>query len=170
MSFLGKINSYFAKRYCLMSNNKTVDSVKNNQTTQNSTSSGNHTNPYRKAALTKLFLITAVGVGLSLISSAKLAATGLADKKDSGSIKPQILAGKVTKSLEQFSFTTEQGVQYHVADPSNILDDLAKKRGIVDSFYTLNRVRVKAVISKAGNYGHMGYYERQLTIVGIADR
>ena len=115
-----------------MSNNKTLDPVKNNQSTQNSTSSGNHTNPYWKAALTKLFLITAVGVGLSLITSAKLAATGLVDRKNPQSIKPQVMVGKVTKSLEQFSFTSEQGVQYHVADPSNILDDLAKKRGIVD--------------------------------------
>ncbi|WP_028858635.1 hypothetical protein [Psychrobacter phenylpyruvicus] len=151
-----------------MSNNKTVDSVKNSETTQKAFSS-NNSNPYRKTALTKLFLITAVGVGLSLISSAKLAATGLADKEDPGSFKPQVLAGKVTKNLEQFSLTTEQGVQYHVADPSNILDDLAKKRGVVGSFYTLNRVRVKAVISKPGNYGHMGYYERQITVVGIAD-
>ena len=169
MSLAGKINSAFTKRYCLMSNNKTAEPIKNGQTNQNIDPTSNDKNPYRKAALTKLFLITAVGVGLSLITSAKLAATGLVDKKNPQSIKPQVMVGKVIKSLEQFSFTSEQGVQYHVADPSNILDDLAKKRGIVDSFYTLNRVRVKVLISKAGNYGHMGYYERQITIVGIAD-
>lgn len=152
-----------------MTNNKPADPVENAQANAKSSLTGNSKNPYRRSALTKLFLISAVGVGLSLISSAKLAATNLADKKDQGSIKPQVLAGKVTKSLEQFSFTTEQGVQYHIADPSHILDDLAKKRGVVDGFYTLNRVRVKALISKVGNYGHMGYYERQVTIVGIAD-
>ncbi len=80
MSFLGQINSAFAKRYCVMSSNKTVDSVKNSETTQKAFNS-NNSNPYRKTALTKLFLITAVGVGLSLISNAKLAATGLADKE-----------------------------------------------------------------------------------------
>ncbi|SJM37608.1 hypothetical protein A1019T_01587 [Psychrobacter pasteurii] len=152
-----------------MTNNKPADPVENGQANAKSSLTGNGKNPYRRSALTKLFLISAVGVGLSLISSAKLAATNLADKKNQDSIKPQILAGKVTKSLEQFSFTTEQGVQYHIADPSHILDDLAKKRGVVDGFYTLNRVRVKALISKVGNYGHMGYYERQVTIVGIAD-
>lgn len=126
-------------------------------------------NPYRKSALTKLFLISAVGVGLSLISSAKLASSTVAHKAGQDAITPKVLVGKVTKGLEQFSFTSEQGVQYHISDPSHILDDLAKKRGVVDNFYTLNRVRVKAVISKAGNYGHMGYYERQISIVGIAD-
>ena len=152
-----------------MTNNKPADPVENGQANAKSSLTGNGKNPYRRSALTKLFLISAVGVGLSLISSAKLAATNLADKKKQDSIKPQILAGKVTKRLEQFSFTTEQGVQYHIADPSHILDDLAKKRGVVDGFYTLNRVRVKALISKVGNYGHMGYYERQVTIVGITD-
>ena len=130
-----------------MTNNKPADPVENAQANAKASLTGNGKNPYRRSALTKLFLISAVGVGLSLISSAKLAATNLADKKNQDSIKPQVLAGKVTKSLEQFSFTTEQGVQYHIVDPSHILDDLAKKRGVVDSFYTLNRVRVKALIS-----------------------
>jgi len=127
-------------------------------------------NPYRKSALTKLFLISAVGVGLSLITSAKLVATNLADKAGQDSVQPQVLVGSVNKSLEQFSFTTEQGVQYHISDPSNIIDDLAKKRGVIHPFYELHRVRVKALISKSGNYGHMGHYERQITVVGLAER
>ena len=127
-------------------------------------------NPYRKSALTKLFLISAVGVGLSLITSAKLVAINLADKAGQDSVQPQVLIGSVNKSLEQFSFTTEQGVQYHISDPSNIIDDLAKKRGVIHPFYELHRVRVKALISKAGNYGHMGHYERQITVVGLAER
>lgn len=127
-------------------------------------------NTYRKSALTKLFLISAVGVGLSLITSAKLVATNLADKAGQDSVQPQVLVGSVNKSLEQFSFTTEQGVQYHISDPSNIIDDLAKKRGVIHPFYELHRVRVKALISKAGNYGHMGHYERQITVVGLAER
>lgn len=145
-----------------MTNNTTPDSTESNQQSVSK-------NPHRKAALTKLFLISVVGATIGLFSTSSLLASYAAGKTGQDSIKPQVLAGKVTKSLEQFSFTTEQGVQYHVADPSNILDDLAKKRGVLGNFYTLNRVRVKAVISKPGNYGHMGYYERQLTIVGIAD-
>lgn len=126
-------------------------------------------NPYRKAALTKLFLISAVGAAIGLLSASPLLAGYAADKADQDSIEPQVLVGSVKKSLEQFSFTTEQGAQYHIDDPSHILDGLAKSRGIIDSYYNLNRVHVKAVISKVGNYGHMGYYERQIVIVGLAD-
>ncbi|WP_296402191.1 hypothetical protein [Psychrobacter sp.] len=125
--------------------------------------------PNRRGTLTKLFVISAIGIGLSFFSNSKLVANAMADKVGQDSLKPQVIVGSVHKSLEQFSLTSEQGMQYHISDPSNILDDLAKKRGVVDSFYTLNRVRVKAIISKAGNYGHMGFYERQINIVGIAD-
>ena len=126
-------------------------------------------NPYRKAALTKLLVISAVGATIGLFSASSLLASYAADKTGQDSIKPQLLVGSVKKSLEQFSFTTEQGVQYHIDDPNHILDRLARDRGTVGSYYELNRVRVKAVISKVGNYGHMGYYELQIIIVGLAD-
>lgn len=126
-------------------------------------------NHNRKAAFTKLFLISAVGATIGLFSTSSLLAGYTADKTGYDSIKPQLLVGSVKKSLEQFSFTTEQGGQYHIDDPNHILDELARNRGVVDSFYELNKVQVKAVISKAGSYGHMGYYERQIVIVGLAD-
>lgn len=132
---------------------------------QDSAHIASHSNP--KAGWTKLLLISVVGVGFALLSTSKLVASSLADKTDNESFKSQVLVGSVKKKLQQFSFVTEQGVQYHIADPSNILDDLAKKRGITDPFYQLNRVRVKVLISKVGNYGHMGYYERQITILGL---
>ena len=78
---MAKLISFFAKRYRLMTNNKPADPVKNAQAKEDTSLTGNGKNPYRRSALTKLFLISAVGVGLSLISSAKLAATNLADKK-----------------------------------------------------------------------------------------
>ncbi len=124
----------------------------------------------RPQAFAKLALISLIGAGIALLANSKAVSDSLADKAQQDQLQPQLLVGSVSKTLEQFSFTTTQGVQYHVNDPSNIVDKLAKQRGIHQPLYTLERVRLKGLISQPGNYGHMGYYERQLTVTGLDDK
>lgn len=79
-------------------------------------------------------------------------------------ITPQSYTGLVHKSLEIFTFTTP-AMTYHVADPSNLLDELAKEQGITTPFYDIDTC-VRGVLSEKGQYGHLGHLDYQLNIVG----
>lgn len=82
-------------------------------------------------------------------------------------IKPQDYTGLVHKSLEIFTFTTP-AMTYHIADPSDIIDDIAKEQGITTPFYDLDTC-VRGVLSPKGQYGHLGHLDYQLNIVGRSD-
>lgn len=82
-------------------------------------------------------------------------------------IKPQNYIGLVHKSLETFTFTTA-AMTYHVADPSNYLDEIAKQQGIESPFYDLETC-VQGILSPKGQYGHLGHLDYQLNIVGRCD-
>lgn len=122
----------------------------------------------------KVALISVMGLGLALFAHSK---TSITETENSSSkvvekssvMVPQVVTGKVNKTLEEFSITARNGVSYHVADPSHLLDKLAKKRGNTHPLYQLDNVRIKGLISPAGNYGHMGYYQYQLTVVDVSD-
>ena len=88
-------------------------------------------------------------------------------KPEIQTLKPQEMKGTVVYTFEEFSFTNEAGVGYHVFDPNDVLASMAKDRGVFDTHYTLNRVRIKGIVSGVGNYGHMGRFERQLTVVPL---
>lgn len=90
--------------------------------------------------------------------------------KGASDLKPHTLTGHITKTLEQFSLTTNDGLQYHVYDPHRVLDKLAKKKNIHNSLYEMDGVNIKALISGVGKYGHMGFYKRQITILQLADK
>lgn len=82
-------------------------------------------------------------------------------------IAPQNYTGMVHKSLEIFTFTTP-AMTYHIADPSNLIDDIAKEQGINAPFYDLETC-VRGVLSPKGQYGHLGHLDYQLNIVGRCD-
>ena len=122
----------------------------------------------------KIALITLFGLGATWFAaqqaltsrfSSETGPNGL-DSLDIKGLKPQLVSGHVVKTLEQFSLTTQEGGQYHVADPNHIIDSIAKQRGIQGDLYDMNDVRIKGVISQVGNYGHLGRYERQIIVTG----
>ena len=82
-------------------------------------------------------------------------------------LKPQTRTGTVNKTLEQFSFTDSHGEQYHINDPSQLIDIFAKKQGIDSRFYNLDNVQITGVVSEEGSYGHMGFAKYQLNVTSV---
>lgn len=115
----------------------------------------------------KLALIALVGVGATWFATQKNLAEVLAPNANVDSLQPQSMNGHVLKTLEQFSFSSEEGGQFHISDPNNLLDGIAKQRGIDSTLYELPEVSIKGVVSKVGNYGHMGRFERQIIVTGL---
>ena len=114
----------------------------------------------------KVVLISVIGIGMALLANAKNLSEKVANEHNLKTIQPQIVKGKVHKTLEIFSLATPEGGQYYVYDPEAIIDGLAKQRGVYSSYYQLDRVCIKGLVSQVGNYGHLGQFERQLTVVG----
>lgn len=123
----------------------------------------------RPKVIAKVALISLIGAGVALLANAKNNSEKLADKHDIKTLQPKIIRGAVNKSLEIFSLTTQQGQQYHIYDPELTIDGLAKQRGIYSHYYQMDRVCIKAIVSDVGSYGHLGQFERQLTVVGRCD-
>lgn len=123
----------------------------------------------RSKIVAKVALISLIGAGMALLANAKNISAKLAGEHNLQTLQPQIIKGAVNKTVEVFSLTTPQGQQYHVYDPESIIDGLAKQRGIYSHYYQMDRVCIKGLISQVGNYGHLGQFERQLTIVGRCD-
>lgn len=117
----------------------------------------------RKSSL-KFVLIALIGVGVTGFAAQQAMSAKLSANLDNPGLRPKPMTGTVYKTLEQFSFSSTDGNQYHVDDPSNIIDGIAKQRGIEQSLYELEDVCIKGVISKVGNYGHMGRFERQIIV------
>jgi len=117
----------------------------------------------------KLALIALVGVGATWFATQKNLAEVLAPKANVDSLRPQLMNGRVLKTLEQFSFSSDEGGQFHISDPNNLLDSIAKQRGIDSTLYELPEVSIKGVVSKVGNYGHMGRFERQIIVTGLGN-
>lgn len=115
----------------------------------------------------KLALIALIGAGATWLATQKNLAEVLAPNANVDSLRPQQMRGQVIKTLEQFSFSSEEGGQYHIFDPNHLIDKLAKQRGIDSTLYELSDVSIKGVISKVGNYGHMGRFERQIIVTGL---
>lgn len=115
----------------------------------------------------KLALIALIGVGATWFATQKNLAEVLAPNANVDSLRPQPMKGRVLKTLEQFSFSSDEGRQFHISDPNNLLDGIAKQRGIDATLYELSDVCIKGVVSKVGNYGHMGRFERQIIITGL---
>lgn len=115
----------------------------------------------------KLALIALIGAGATWLATQKNLAEVLAPNANVDSLRPQQMRGQVIKTLEQFSFSSEEGGQYHIFDPNYLIDKLAKQRGIDSTLYELSDVSIKGVISKVGNYGHMGRFERQIIVTGL---
>ena len=82
-------------------------------------------------------------------------------------IKLERMQGDINKTLEIFSLTTKQSQRYYVYDPDNLLDGIAKQHGITSSYYQLKGVCVTGNLSAKGSYGHLGQFERQLTVKGL---
>lgn len=87
--------------------------------------------------------------------------------KSLADVKPQNYTGVVHKSLEIFTFTTS-AMTYHVSDPSQFIDEIAKEQGITSPFYDLETC-VRGVLSPKGQYGHLGHLDYQLNVVGRCD-
>ena len=115
----------------------------------------------------KLALIALVGVGATWFATQKNLAEVLAPDANVDSLRPQSMNGHVLKTLEQFSFSSDEGGQFHISDPNNLLDGIAKQRGIESTLYELSNVSINGVVSKVGNYGHMGRFERQIIVTGL---
>ena len=115
----------------------------------------------------KLALIALVGIGATWFATQKNLAEVLAPNANVDSLRPQPMNGHVLKTLEQFSFSSDEGGQFHISDPNNLLDGIAKQRGIDSTLYELSDVSIKGVVSKVGNYGHMGRFERQIIVTGL---
>lgn len=115
----------------------------------------------------KLALIALVGVGATWFATQKNLAEVLAPNANVDSLRPQLMNGHILKTLEQFSFSSDEGGQFHISDPNNLLDSIAKQRGIDSTLYELSDVCIKGVVSKFGNYGHMGRFERQIIVTGL---
>lgn len=82
-------------------------------------------------------------------------------------VKPQSYTGMVHKSLEIYTFTTA-AMTYHVSDPSQFIDEIAKEQGITSAFYDL-KTCVRGVLSPKGQYGNLGHLDYQLNVVGRCD-
>lgn len=119
-----------------------------------------------KNSTLKLALIALIGIGVTSFAAQQAMSAKLSANLNNPGLKPKPVTGTVLKTLEQFSFSSHAGQQYHIDDPSNIIDSIAKQRGIKDSFYKLDNVCIKGVVSKVGSYGHMGYFERQIIVTG----
>lgn len=92
----------------------------------------------------------------------------VADKvKSLADVKPQSYTGVVHKSLEIYTFTTP-AMTYHIADPSQFIDEIAKEQGITSPFYDIETC-VRGVLSPKGHYGHLGHLDYQLNVVGRCD-
>lgn len=106
---------------------------------------------------------------LAKANSQALRDTSITDsvKSTIADIRPQDYTGLVHKSLENFTFTTP-AMTYHIADPSNLIDKIAKEQGIATPFYDLETC-VRGVLSPKGQYGHLGHLDYQLNIVGRCD-
>lgn len=115
----------------------------------------------------KLALIALVGIGATWFATQKNLAEVLAPNANVESLRPQAMNGHVIKTLEQFSFSSDEGGQFHISDPNNLLDGIAKQRHIDSTLYELSDVYIKGVVSKVGNYGHMGRFERQIIVTGL---
>lgn len=120
----------------------------------------------RKNSILKFALLALIGIGATSFAAQQAMSAKLSAHLDNPGLKPKPVTGTVLKTLEQFSFSSNTGQQYHIDDPSNIIDSIAKQRGIKDSFYKLDNVCIKGVVSKVGSYGHMGYFERQIIVTG----
>ena len=123
-------------------------------------------NNKRKNSILKFALLALIGIGATSFAAQQAMSAKLSAQLDNPGLKPKPVTGTVLKTLEQFSFSSSAGQQYHIDDPSNIIDSIAKQRGFKDSFYKLDNVCIKGVISKVGSYGHMGYFERQIIVTG----
>ncbi|WP_230659062.1 hypothetical protein [Psychrobacter sp. I-STPA10] len=123
----------------------------------------------RSKTVAKVALISLIGTGVALLANAKNISAKLADEHNVKTLQPQTIKGAVNKTVEVFSLMTPQGQQYHVYDPESIIDELAKQRGIYSHYYQMDRVCIKGLISKVGSYGHLGQFERQLTVTGRCD-
>lgn len=122
-----------------------------------------------KRLFPKVILFSFIAGGVALFMGNQATADSTMKLLNKSNINTEVVTGNVTKTLEQFSLTTEQGTQYHVYDPDAILDKLAQQRINQDGLYELDNVKVKAIVSDVGNYGHMGYYQHQITIIGLAE-
>lgn len=78
------------------------------------------------------------------------------DTLDIKGLKPQLFSGHVVKTLEQFSLTSRAGITYHLNDPNNLINKVAKRRGVTQNLYELDDIKLKGIVSPVGNYGHMG--------------
>ena len=123
----------------------------------------------RSKIVAKVALISLIGAGVALLANAKNISEKLLKESDCKTQQPQTVKGAITKSVEIFSLTTPQGQRYHIYDPESIIDGLAKQRGIYSNYYQMDRVCIQGLISQVGNYGHLGQFDRQLTIVSRCD-
>lgn len=137
-------------------------------TAPNSQTSHKNTNITTPKTAAKLALLALIGAGATWLATQKNLAEVLAPNANVDSLRPQQMRGQVIKTLEQFSFSSEEGGQYHISDANNLIDNLAKQRGIDATLYELSDVSIKGVISKVGNYGHMGRFERQIIVTGLS--
>ena len=115
----------------------------------------------------KIALLALFGLGASWFMAQQAFTAKLPAVDNDTGLQVRSVTGTVIKTLEQFSLTTNEGGQYHVFDPNNLIDGFAKKRGIKGDLYEMNDVCLKGVISPVGNYGHLGRYERQIVITHI---
>lgn len=120
-----------------------------------------------KNTFTKLALISLVALGAAWLVNQKGFSETLAPQVGEDSLKPKSFQGSVVKTLEQFSLTAKEGGEYHIFDPNNLLNDVAKKRGIKGDLYEMKEVCIKGIVSPVGNYGHLGRYERQITVTSV---
>lgn len=123
----------------------------------------------RQKTVARFMLLSLIGGGVALLANAKNISEKLANDNNLQTLKPLVVKGQVNKTLEIFSLTTSQGGRYHIYDPEAIIDGLAKQRGIHSGYYEIDRICVKGLVSQVGNYGHLGQFERQLTVVGRCD-
>lgn len=124
-------------------------------------------NQQRQKTTVTIALIALIGAGATWLMSQKALSDTIMPQVGESGLKPLPYEGTVVKTLEQFSLTSRDGITYHLNDPNNLINKVAKRRGVTQNLYQLDNIKLKGIVSPVGNYGHMGRWERQITVTAV---